>query len=114
MMSLLIILILIGTITSALGSYFLKKGAGEFNFNLLFQIKNLNLIFGFGLYFFGTILYLFVLSKEKLSLVYPLTSLTYVWIFLISKFVLKEKINFISLLGLLFIFVGIFFIVGFT
>lgn len=73
-------------------------------------IKNLifiALVFGAGL-IFGVL----ALRFGNLSIVYPITSLVYVWTVLLSKYILKEKVKTKEILGVIFIILGIIFIVS--
>lgn len=101
-------LTVLGTITGAFGSLYLKKGAEDFNLNILEQIRNKSLITGISLFVLGTLLYVYALSLERLSLLYPLTSLSYIWIALISEKFLGERMNKHKWLGILLIILGIF------
>ncbi len=107
-------LVVIGTITGSFGSLFLKKGAEAFNLNLLKQLRNKNLIFGCLLFIVGTVLYIPALSMEKLSILYPITSLTYIWVALLSVRFLKEEMNLHKWLGITLIIIGIFLISYFS
>jgi len=107
-------LVVISTVTGAFGSLFLKKGAEHFNLNLLKQLRNKNLIFGCLLFIAGTALYVPALSMERLSILYPITSLTYIWVALVSVRFLKEKMNKHKWLGISLIVIGIFLISCFS
>jgi drug/metabolite transporter (DMT)-like permease len=101
-------LVLIATFTGAFSSLYMKKGADKFNFNILQQLKNKGLIIGVALFFAGFVVYVYALSMEKLSLLYPITALTYVWTAFISIRFLKEKMNLHKWLGIALIILGIF------
>lgn len=62
-----------------------------------------------GLFFYGIsfILWLFVLSKLNISLVYPMTSLNFVLILVFSWLFLGERITMLQLLGIGLIVTGI-------
>jgi drug/metabolite transporter (DMT)-like permease len=110
----IIILMLISTVSGAFGLLFFKKGAKDFNLNILKQLRNTNLIIGVLLIGAGTFFYLLALRKGSLSIVYSLNSLTYIWVPLISKKFLGEKINKYKLAGLILIMLGIFLITYFA
>ena len=109
MMRLLVLgLLLLSTIFNAFGALAIKKGtAGR---KLLHLWKSKYLWVGGGMYGISTVMYLFVLRYENLSLVYPLVSLTYIWTTMLSIWVLKEKMNKWKWIGLFGILVGVFFI----
>ena len=102
------VLIFTPIIIAALGQLILKIGmnkVGEFNFIKTFTHPTILL----GLFFYGVslILWLLVLSKEKLSFVYPLVAFSYILTVMLSKFVLKETVPPLRWFGLVFIIIGI-------
>ncbi len=114
-----IYLILLGAIICAVvGQILLKCGMNilgplDFSFkNVIFLIssifKNIHILIGLFFYGFSLILWLFALSKLKLSMAYPATSLMYVFIILASWFVFKEAINFYQIMGIVMILIGLF------
>lgn len=104
------VLVVLGTIVGAFGSIYLKLGAKNFNLNLFKQLKNKSIILGLFLFTFSTALYVLLLKTERLSLLYPLTSLGYIWVSLLSVAVLKEKMNMNKWFGIACIIAGIFLI----
>jgi drug/metabolite transporter (DMT)-like permease len=105
----------IATIIGSIGSLFLKKGSKEFHLNFKIGIfrfikdvlYNWNIILGVSLYFIGTIIFIYLLRNEELSVLYPLTSLSYIFVTILSFYILKEKINFYKLLGIFCIIGGV-------
>jgi drug/metabolite transporter (DMT)-like permease len=106
----LIVIFVLGTIIGAYGSVYLKLGAKDFNLNLIKQLRNKNIILGLFLFAFSTILYVLLLKTERLSLLYPLTSLGYIWVSLLSVALLKEKMSIYKWMGIACIIAGIFLI----
>jgi uncharacterized membrane protein len=109
-----IVLILIATIGGAFGSFFFKKASSRFNLNILAQLRNTELLLGMLIFTISTLSYLFALRTGGLSIIYSLTSLTYIWISIISVKFLKEKMNKHKLLGISLIVIGIFLISCFS
>lgn len=105
-----LIIFVLGSIIGAYGSVYLKLGAGEFNLNLIKQLRNKNVILGFFLYGLSIVIYVLLLKTERLSLLYPLTSLVYIWAALLSVSRLKERMSIVKWLGIACIIVGIFLI----
>lgn len=114
-------LILLGAILFAVaGQILLKSGmlvVGQLDFsfkNILFLLssifKNIYILIGLFSYGFSLILWLFALSKLKLSLIYPATSLMYVFVILASWLILKEAINIYQVLGIIIILIGLCFL----
>ena len=102
------VLIFIPIILAAVGQLILKIGMnklGEFNLIKTFLSPTVIL----GLFFYGAslILWLMVLSKEKLSFVYPLVAFSYVVTVLMSKLILKEPVPSLRWVGLGAIIIGI-------
>ncbi len=108
------ILILIATVIGAFGSLFLKMGSANLSRNLLKDIlnifKNYKLLIGVGLFAFSSVFYIYALSLSDLSLVYPITSLTYVWVSFLSIKFLNERMNSYKWVGIVLIIAGVFFI----
>ncbi|MDY7991472.1 EamA family transporter [Paenibacillus polymyxa] len=97
------------TLLGALGAFFFKK-ASTYNFGLN---KNFLLPFFIGglLYFFGSVLNIILLKLLPYTLVYPLTSITYIWTLLVSRIFLSEKISVKKVLGVLLVVLGTFLLI---
>lgn len=111
-----ILSILIPVTAAAIGQMILKIGmtqVGELKFSdglvNIFSRTFTNLYVLGGLAFFGVnaILWLVVLSREKLSFAYPMVAFAYIVTILLSKFVLHEDIPLLRWSGLAVIIVGI-------
>lgn len=63
-----------------------------------------------GLFFYAIsfLLWLFVLSKVKLSQAYPITSINFVLVLIASYYLFGEKLSLIQYFGILLIIVGVF------
>ncbi|MEK7110953.1 MAG: EamA family transporter, partial [Patescibacteria group bacterium] len=101
---------------AAIGQMILKIGmtqVGELKFSdgliNIFSRTFTNLYVLGGLAFFGVnaLLWLVVLSREKLSFAYPMVAFAYIVTILLSKFVLHEDIPLLRWAGLSVIIVGI-------
>jgi len=111
-----ILSILIPVTAAAIGQMILKVGmtqVGELKFSdglvNIFSRTFTNLYVLGGLAFFGAnaLLWLVVLSREKLSFAYPMVAFAYIVTILLSKFVLHEDIPLLRWSGLAVIIVGI-------
>lgn len=111
-----ILFIFIPVTAAAIGQMILKIGmnqVGEIRFSegILTSISKMftNLYVVGGLAFFGinAMLWLVVLSREKLSFAYPMVAFAYVVTILLAKFVLHEDIPLLRWAGLVVIIVGI-------
>ena len=102
-----IIIVVISTIFSAYGSLYLKIGSEKIKKNIL---KNYKLILGMFLFGITVPFYLVALKYGELNVLYPITSLSYVWAAILSIKHLKEKMNAWKYLGIGAIIIGMAFI----
>lgn len=101
-------LLLVMTFLGAVASYFLKIAAIHSSLLRIFKDKYLYL--GGVLYFISALMNIFILKFLDYSIVFPLTSLTYIWTLIISWKFLSEKINKQKILGVCFIVFGAIFV----
>lgn len=98
------IVLIIMTIVGSVASLFLKKASSsESIFELL---KNKNIYIGGFLYLASAILNIYILKYLDYSVVLPLTSITYIWTLVISYSILKEKISYKKVAGVICILIG--------
>ena len=97
-----IIYMLSCTLLTAFGQYFLKLGVSD--------IISLNMLIGLSLYGIGAILMILALKQGDLNALYPIISLTIVWVSILSYFMLGENLSSHKLFGTGVILFGIFFI----
>ena len=112
-------LVFVCTLLGAAGQIFIKTGAkasavsapwttvGGVWANLYAMATNLHLIGGYALYALMTVVFIFALRDEELSILYPVISLTYVWVAALSIWLFGETMNLPKLLGILIIVVGV-------
>ncbi|MFV0343527.1 MAG: EamA family transporter [Anaerocolumna sp.] len=98
------LIILIMTIIGACASYCLKKASSSKQFKNIITMPALYL--GVILYLIAACLNIFVLRYMEYSIVLPLTSITYVWTFILSYFYLHEKMTLKKGLGIVFVVLG--------
>lgn len=101
------------TFIGALGSLFLKIGSKKFRVkfslnNIIKIIKNTKLMLGVFLYGISSIFFIMILRITDLSIAYPMTSISYIFVTLLSYKILKEHINSYKILGITFIIIGVF------
>lgn len=97
------------TIAGAFGGFFFKKATLKG-----FKISAYFLLFlGIGgfCYLLSSILNIMVLKQLPYTIVFPLTSITYIWTLLISYFFLKESITVKKVVGIILICMGAIFLV---
>jgi len=100
------------TIIGAFASILLKKGAVKFHLKFNFDgiinlLTNWNIVFGGILYFLSMVGFIYLLKQQELSILYPLTSISYIFVTIFSVWLLKEKINFYKILGIALIIIGV-------
>ena len=103
----IVILIMIpSSILGAFGSLYLKKGSKKFTFNPVKFLDNITA--GIGIFLFGlsTIFYIIALKFEDLSIVYPLSSMSYIFVALVSVKFLGEKMTKLKWIGIILIVLG--------
>ena len=103
---LLIAFVIFATVFGAYGSFYMKKGAAKFNSNLKEQLKNYTLILGVSLMVFSSVMFIVALRFGELSVLYPITSITYIWVVLLSMKYLNEKMNTYKWMGIFFVVLG--------
>lgn len=101
-------LLIFMTFLGAVAACFLKK-ASVHN-SLISTFKDKYLYFAGLLYFISALLNIFILKYLDYSVVFPLTSVTYIWTLIISWKFLNEKINKKKLYGICYIVLGAMFI----
>jgi len=111
------ILLGIAIITTVLSQLLFKKGMimlGGINFSLantlalvINVLKNPYLLSGLFFYGVSFLLWLIVLSKLKLSLVYPITSINFVLVIIASYFLFGEKLSNMQYVSILIIIIGV-------
>jgi multidrug transporter EmrE-like cation transporter len=108
----MIVFVLGVIIFNSVGALFLKKGSKKFfiSFRLKFFVelfRNRLLLLGIFFYSISTVCFILALRLGELSVVYPLTSVSYVSISMLSAYFLKERINWYKWLGIAFIILGV-------
>ncbi|PLR78277.1 multidrug transporter [Bacillus sp. V3-13] len=94
------------TLSGALGGYFFKRASAQ-----KLGINNgflSNLVFGGIFYIIGALLNIILLKYLPYIIVYPLTSITYLWTLVISYWLLSEKITKKQVVGVGLIILGSF------
>ena len=100
-------LVFLCTLLGAAAQILFKIGSARFSLNLLEDATNLPLIVGLVLYGGFTLLMVMALREGELSMLYPIISLTYVWVTLLSYTLLGEKPNAFKTIGITVIVIGV-------
>ena len=69
-----------------------------------------SVLLGLGMYALGSILFMLVLRKRKVTFVFPFMALSYVWVIFLSAYFFGETITLFKSLGVALIFTGVFLI----
>jgi uncharacterized membrane protein len=102
-----ILLVFIGTIIGSFGALYLKIGSKDLSINIKKIIKNYKLILGLLFYVLSSLFYVTALRWGELSVLYPFTSVGYVWVCFLSMKFLGEKMNKLKWIGIITIIIGI-------
>ena len=105
-----ILLVVFATLIGAFGPIFLKKASARRLSDLKSVMSNSSLFAGLIFYAIGTLLFIPALKGGELSVLYPLVSLTYVWVSFLSVRFLQEKMNNFKWIGIGLIIIGVAFI----
>jgi len=91
----------------ALAQVLMKIGTTKIQLNLIAIVTNCYIIAGLSLYAISAVLWIFAISKVQLSMAYPMVSLGYIIVFVLSYFFLGESISLLRVLGLFTIIIGV-------
>ncbi len=108
----LIITAIIQSALLAVAQYFMKVGMDrvvDYSMSWAFFRSFLNWQLGLSLllYIIAMVIYMFMLKSYSLSLVYPLTSISYIFTILLAMFLLGETVPVIRWMGVLFVMLGV-------
>ena len=96
---------------SVAGDSLIGKSSAQTLKNILSVFAKKYAIIGFGLYVISTFIWLLVLGRVRLSVAYPMMSLSYFLVEILSVAVLKEKVDKkFAAIGLLLIAAGVAFV----
>ena len=108
----LIITAIIQSAFLAVAQFFMKVGMDkvvDYSMSWAFFRSFLNWQLGLSLllYIIAMVIYMFMLKSYSLSLVYPLTSISYIFTILLAMFFLGETVPVIRWMGVLFVMLGV-------
>jgi drug/metabolite transporter (DMT)-like permease len=102
-------LVIVCTLLGAAGQVLIKMGANTLTrSNPFAMLTNIPLVEGYTLYGLMTVLFIYALRDEELSFVYPIISLTYVWVTGLSVWFFHERVNGFKAAGVAAIVLGVF------
>jgi len=103
----IILLTALSAFIGSIGQLEFKRGADNLQFDIKMLLTNYHLIIAVAVYCVSTVLYVYALNKENLSILYPIVATSYIWILLFSKIFLKEPVGLTSWAGVFFILLGV-------
>ena len=97
------------TIFASVGQTFMKTGANRLfeNFSLSVLIHDTPLQIGLTLYICGAALAVLALRHGELSVLWPIISLSYVWVAILAKILIHESMSPLKIAGIAVIIVGV-------
>ncbi|XCH78659.1 MAG: EamA family transporter [Candidatus Dehalobacter alkaniphilus] len=106
------LLALISIALGSTGQFVLKLAAGELRpdsgiWNLIYSMISLKMVFAVSCFVFSMLMWIFVLRKLELSIAYPMVSLGYILVMLLSFFFLQEQVSAAKVGGTLLIVAGV-------
>lgn len=101
------ILIVSSIFLGALAQVLMKIGTSKIQLNLFNIFTNSYIIAGLSFYAISAVLWIFAISKVQLSIAYPMVSLGYIIVFVLSYFILGETISLLRVFGLFTIITGV-------
>ena len=103
-----ILLVNIGNVLGAFGAILFKLSSGQLKLRSFF--RNKKLVAGVLLYLTSTMVFIIALKGGELTILYPMVATVYIWVSLLSIWILKEKMNVWKWLGIFFILFGVAFV----
>ena len=101
-------LVIFGTVLAAIAQVLIKRGAmGLESKHVIDMLTNVNLLAGYACYGIFTILLSLALRDTELSVLYPIISLTFVWVAILSVVFFKEQITPLKMTGIAVICCGV-------
>jgi drug/metabolite transporter (DMT)-like permease len=103
----IILLTALSAFIGSIGQLEFKRGADNLQFDIKLLLTNHHLIIAIAVYCVSTVLYVYALNKENLSVLYPVVATSYIWTLMFSKIFLKEQVGLTSWAGVFFILLGV-------
>lgn len=101
-------LVFLCTLFGAAAQMLIKTGANALaGTDPLSMLFNMHLLAGYSLYGISTMLLILALRDGELSILWPVIALTYVWVTILSTFLLKEVLTANKIAGISVIVAGV-------
>ena len=105
-----IIMMVFCTALTSFAQVFYKKGSASLSFDIMSIITNYNIIIGLILYGFGAVIMIYAFKHGEVTVLYPIITLSYIWVSLLSVYFFGEIMNLYKWLGVIAIIIGVTFI----
>jgi len=105
-----IVMMLFCTLLVSSAQVFYKKGSALLEFNFMSIITNYFILIGLILYGLGFLIMIYAFKHGEVTVLYPIITLSYVWVSLLSVYLFNEIMNVYKWLGIVAIIIGIIFI----
>jgi len=96
---------LISSIIGSFSTLFFKLGASQ-----SINFKNKKLMYAVALAAVSFVVYIYALKQAPLTFIYLTASISYLWVIILARLILKEKINKYKVIGLSLLILGIIFL----
>jgi multidrug transporter EmrE-like cation transporter len=103
----MVLMVASATLLSAAAQILMKIGMSHFAPSLPAIVTNVPLISGYVLYGLFTVMIVLALRQGELSLLYPIISLSYVWVTALSYFIFHDTLSPLKLVGIAAIMAGV-------
>lgn len=100
-------LMILVTFLTSVAQLLYKFATANLRFSFFGLISNYYLISGIVIYAVGAILFVLALKGGDVSILYPIIATSYIWVNLLSKYILNENINIYKWFGIAAIFAGV-------
>ena len=101
------LLVLSTTLLTSSAQFLWKKGASTLSLNIFSIITNYYIIGGILLYIVGGTLLILSFRGGEVSALYPIIATSYIWVSLLSVYILGEMMNYYKWIGIAAIILGI-------
>lgn len=103
------ILLLTTTLTGSVGALYLKKAMNHISeLSVVNVLRSVPAYLGLFFYILSAVTNIILLNSFEYSVVFPMTSLSYVWTAMISVFVFREHLTRNKLIAISLIIIGVF------
>ena len=103
----LILLAALSALIGSIGQIEFKLGSEALKFDIPTLFLNYHLLVGLLLYAISTLIYIYVLSQERLSIIYPIIATSYIWTTIFAKIFLNEPVDMTNWIGIALILLGV-------